>query len=117
MSAADVKARFPEFASVPDALVDAVYAESARQVGSNWREEHRDDGRLYLTAHFLALEGRGTSSGSASGGPITEITVGDVTEKYASAQSSGDVFGFKSTAYGQRFLNLRRRNVVSVAAV
>ena len=105
-SAATIKERFPEFASVDDAAVDAAAA-TALTLSSVSPEATR-----YLTAHLLALNAqRGTGVAEPDGGDgiIMSEGVGSVRVGYKTqARDEGDVF-FARTEYGRTFLALERR--------
>lgn len=124
-TAADLKARYPEFAPVGDALVSAVIGEAALFVDESWRESDRAPAILARAAHMLALEGeparaQGSGSGVANG-TVRRVKVGDVETEFApriqgaeaSAMSSMSL-GLTDTPYGKRFLELRRRNFPGV---
>ena len=121
-TAADLKARFPEFAPVADGLVGAVIGEAAGSVDETWRGADRSPAILALAAHMLALEGEpGRTNGTSTGagvGAVQSIKVGDVETQFGS-RGAGVVAGAASlgltdTTYGQRFIALRRRNFPSV---
>jgi len=117
--AADLKTRYPAFAGVADALVNAVLADAALWIDDRWRESDRVPAALALAAHMLAVEGAiDGGSGTAINGPVASSKVGDVSVTFAGrASGSGDFSGFAETAYGQAFLRLRRRNFPAVLAV
>lgn len=121
----DLKARFPEFSSVSDTLLDLILAEAQERVGETWLERDRKPATLYLAAHMLALEGEpGRSAGGTSGGvsgPVKRRKVGDVETEFAGFEvSSGGAStdaGYEVTAYGRQFLHLLRLNFPAVAVV
>ena len=122
--AADLKARFPEFAAVSDTLVNLVLAEAIAEAGDHWREDDRKPAQLYLAAHLLASEGepQRTSSGDGIGasGPVKRDRVGDAETEYAGAGSSASgasTSTYGGTIYGRRFEAIMRRNVPTVAVV
>ena len=86
-TAADLKARFPEFTDVSDTLVNLILAEASAQVGETWIERDRKPATLYLAAHMLAMEGEpGRSAGGTGGGtsgPVRRRKVGDVETEFA----------------------------------
>lgn len=122
-TATDLKVRFPEFAPVSDALVSLILGEAMDMVGPTWMERDRKPATLYLAAHMLAMEGEPARSAGATGGgatgPVKRRKVGDVETEFAGF--GGPVDGSKSnyglTAYGQRYLDLLRRNFPAVVAV
>lgn len=128
--AATVKARYPEFMSVADALVTLVLAEAITDVDERWIEADRARAQMALCAHYLAVEGEpGRSSAIASGnahdpliGPIRSDKVGDVATEYlghGSGNSSGGITkeDYHRTPYGSQFLKLRARSFPAVVAV
>lgn len=123
-TAADLKARFPELATVPDTLVDLILAEASAQVGDTWIERDRNPAALYLAAHMLAIEGepgRSKSNGAdatGASGPLKRFKVGDLETEFAGFGSvSGDFGNYGLTAYGQRYLELLRKNFPAVSVV
>lgn len=124
-TSADLKARFSEFAAVPDTLVNLILAEAQAQVGETWLERDRKPATLYLAAHLLAMEGEpGRSAGGTSGGvtgPMKRRKVGDVETEFAGFGVSGGGAatdaGYEMTAYGGQFLRLLRLNFPAVAVV
>lgn len=124
-TASDLKARFPEFTSVSDALVNLILGEATAAVGETWLERDRKPATLYLAAHTLAMEGEpGRSAGGTGGGvtgPVKSRTVGDVRTEFAGFGASGggavSDAGYEMTAYGRQFLRLLRLNFPAVAVV
>lgn len=112
-TAAELKARFPVFEGVSDAIVSACIEDAERVIGSEWREEDIPAGTILLAAHYLVSEdATGGGSGSISINQIKRQKLGDAEVEYhipqdrSSAQSN-----LEDTAYGQRFLSLARRNL------
>jgi len=124
-TAADLKARFSEFAAVPDTLVNLILAEAQAQVGETWLERDRKPATLYLAAHLLAMEGEpGRSAGGTGGGvsgPVKRRKVGDVETEFAGFGVAGGGAAtdasYEMTAYGRQFLRLLRLNFPAVAVV
>lgn len=124
-TAADLKARFPEFASVADATLELILAEAIGQVGDTWLERDRRPAQLYLAAHMLAMEGepaRSMGSGTVGGvtGPMKSRTVGDVRTEFAGFAGAGGATtdaGYETTAYGKQFLRLLRLNFPPIAVI
>lgn len=124
-TAADLKARFPEFVPVSDTLVSLILDEAVAQVGDTWMERDRKPATLYLAAHMLAMEGEPARSAGGTGvgtsGPVKRRKVGDVETEFAGVGSDGSfgsgVSGYGLTPYGQRYLDLLRRNFPAVAVV
>lgn len=115
---ADLKVRFPAFASVPDPTIQAALDEATPQVDETWvSEQDFRLGRLLLAAHILTLDSHGDSSGDAAG--FRRLRSGSLEIEPASQVDLGyaDAGVLGSTAYGRRFLDLRRRNIPAVVAV
>lgn len=121
-TSADLKARFSEFAAVPDTLVNLILAEAQAQVGGTWLERDRKPATLYLAAHLLAMEGEpgrsASGQGAATTGPVRRRKVGDVETEYAGyGASEYGRSGYGASEYGLRFAELMRRNFPAVAVV
>lgn len=64
-TAADLKARFPGFAAVDDAVVTAAIDEAALLVDNSWSSQATFTlGRMLVAAHILTLDGHGTGAES-----------------------------------------------------
>jgi hypothetical protein len=130
-SAADFKARYPEFTAVPDVTVTAVIADAEGEVGATWIDQDRRPAVLALSAHWLAGQGYQHAQNGEGGsavpvaGPLRSSKVGDVDESYGAAGKAPGAPGGKdaaasdlsATAYGQRFMALRRRSFPSAMVV
>lgn len=120
---ADLKARFPAFAAVPDEVVQGALDEAALQVDETWVSEADFRlGRLLLAAHILTLDGHGTGpeSEAAAAGAMgfKRMKSGQLElERFSSADAGGDGSVLGSTSYGRRFLELLRRNFPAVVVV
>lgn len=129
---ADFKARFPEFAAVPDAVIGMILTDEAIPlVDTTWLESDRRPAQLYYTAHQLALQGYpGNLVGGVSvptGGSAQAIKrrkVGDVEVEYQNenerigvGNTNLDRGGYGLTLYGQQFLRIMRRNFAPTIAV
>jgi hypothetical protein len=124
-TAADFKARFPEFGTVPDSLITAIIAEQEPQVGPTWEDRDRRPALLHLVAHMLSLAGwpakdQSGATGNVGNGRMKRRKVGDVEVEYATAASGGaggGVSQYASTSYGQTFLTYLRRNFAGARVV
>lgn len=121
-TAADLEARFPEFASVDDAIVTAAITEAGLQVDQSWSEADYTLALMLLAAHTLTLEGRGTGTQAqlAAVGDFSRIKSGDLEVQRAQKTGAGgfsanDVLA--STNYGARFLEIRARNFPSILII
>lgn len=120
---AELKARFPAFASVDDAVVQSALNEAGMQVDDSWVSEA--DFRLginLMAAHILTLDGLGTGAEaeSAAAGALGFKTMksgGLTLERFSAADNGagGDVLSL--TTYGRRFLDLLKRNIPAVMVV
>lgn len=124
-AAADLKARYPAFASVADATVTYVLEEASAQVDDNWLAQDIAPAIMAYAAHLLAVEGAGVTVTIGTGdsvqvaGPVDAVQVGDVRTSFAAGVTrakmvmKGDETGLRETAFGRRFLELRRRNAAA----
>lgn len=120
-TAAQMKARFPEFATVSNDLIDMVIQDAEIYVDDSWRDEDRAPAVRFLAAHMLVTQGYGSGAGAggagaAAAGPISSLSVGDASVSFGTRAGSA-VAGIgsadaalMSTAYGQQFVSLRDAN-------
>lgn len=120
----DFKTRFPQFASVPDATVQAILDEAIPQVGETWLERDRTPGVLHLVAHLLASQGIGViapGGGAAVTGAVKRRKVGDVEVEFAGVGGGSGtgsfVAAYNTTSYGIKFLEYLRKNFPAIAVV
>ena len=104
---ADIKLRFPEFATVDDARIQLFIDDATDTV--NTKCHNSDLMVAYLTAHLLTL---GTQTEAGDTTPIQTIaseSVGDVSRSFGgtTSASSNDNF-YTGTSYGMRYLDLRK---------
>jgi hypothetical protein len=114
---ADLKARFPGFAAIADAVVQSALDEAALQVGAGWTSEADVRlGRLLLAAHVLTLDGQGSGAEAvaAAAGGFRRMRSGALELERTAEAAPG---ALDSTGYGRRFLELMRRNVPAVTVV
>ena len=128
-SALDLKARYPEFAPVDNALIGSVINEAAAQVSTRWLERDYVPAIINLAAHLLASEGEPSRTRNngvvvADLGPIKSVQVGAITTTYASrdeseSQTTSSVAPnqLADTVYGKRYLMLLRANFAGVMVV
>ncbi len=122
---ATFKTRYPEFATVSDALIQLMINDAVAEVGETWVEKDRARAQMLLVAHWLTMEGEpgrtASGQGSAGTGPIKRDKVGDVETEFAtpgaSSSQGGALGNYTMTAYGQEYLALMRRNFPAVAVV
>lgn len=119
-TAADITARFPVFADVDPAVINAMIEEAARFLDEAWNEDDYPIAYRYLVAHMLVMEGALQSSGGpgVATGPIQSEKLGDASVTYAQPGASSGAFSeFMQTVYGRRYLEIMRRNLPLVIVV
>lgn len=110
-TAAELKARFPVFEGVADAIVAACLDDAEKVVGDAWLERDRDAGRILLAAHYLVSEDAlGGGAASTAANPVRRQKLGDAEVEYQAIRNSGGD-ELEDTAYGRRFMALARRNL------
>jgi hypothetical protein len=115
-TAADLKARFPAFSAVDNAVVTQALADAARLVDESWTEGDFATARVLYAAHVLTLDGLGTGGEAAL---ILQLPPGfkrmkaggsEIERASSSSSSSGSSLLLDQTSYGLRFRSLLRRN-------
>lgn len=115
-TAANLKERYPAFASTSDQVVEMFLAEASSYVGSNWTEADYRLGMMSVAAHNLSSEGYGAAiqvptPHAVLGASIKRRKVGDVETEYnVAAPSSGASLQsmLSSTPFGRTYLRLVR---------
>jgi hypothetical protein len=109
-----LKARFPAFADVADATLEAALVRARRHVDDTWIEDDRAEAEMLYAAHDMTLDGLGaTREAQLAGFKRLKLDTLEL-ERQASA---GDPGTLKSTSYGVRFAELRRRSHPGVKAI
>lgn len=101
----DVRSRFANLASTtkyPDALIQSLIDEAARQVDTSWIEADFQTAVLYLVAHLASVEKQYGSGGAEL---ASESVGGIFSVSYRETKTE-----LESTVYGKRFLALLKRN-------
>ena len=122
------KTRFPEFAEVADARIEAIIGEARSFVDETWIPADFAPAIRFLAAHMLAMEGANSDAPAtvATTGPVQMVKVGDVSTEFSrpggASMAGGDTAAMSDrwlneTAYGVRFLALRRRSFPAIHAV
>lgn len=114
---ADIKADFPVFSSVDDAVIQRRIDRTPMFVDESWLESDYNWAKSLLTAHFLTEDGFGTGTDaelSAQGlSNVSRLKSGTLDVTFKSAADSGDSDvpePWGSTSYGRRFWALMRKN-------
>jgi hypothetical protein len=108
----EIKARFPEFASVADARIALALIDAGVWVDTSWTEASYGPAMRYLTAHILLTEGALNDGAAAVDGVLVSESLGDATRTWRSRAEQLGISGLDAelagTTYGQRFLAIRR---------
>lgn len=117
---ADLKARFPKFAAVDDAVIQTALDEAARQVDETWLEGDFAMARMLYACHVMTMDGLGAGAeakGFANGtNDFKVIKSGALTLERGSSSSSSGGGGnpaydlLMSTSFGRRFAGLLQQN-------
>lgn len=120
-TAAEVKARFPEFAAVDDSVINAVIAEAGSFVDDSWIEADATTAAMFYVAHELVMAGQGTSAAAkvAQVGDFSRIKSGDleVQRNAGSAQVASANGTLGLSRYGLKFLELRGRSFPGILSI
>ena len=111
---ADLKARFPAFVDVDDAIINTALAEAALRVDQSWLSQ--DDftlGRLLYAAHVLTLDGHGAGIEAelARSGTLSFQTMrsGSLTLTRGNSAGTGNQSAgstLNQTQFGRRYAEL-----------
>lgn len=100
VTAADVKAYAPEFASVADPRVELMIEYGQNFLSeTKWKSKFKM-GLILITAHLLELGNR-----EGVGGAVTSESAGGMSVSYAAPDSKD---ALASTSHGQMFATLKR---------
>jgi hypothetical protein len=127
-TAAELKARNPEFTDVSDPRVEIFIEEASSMVDESWVERDFKPAILALASHNMSMEGEPhrsqgkVTNALTDGRPISSRKVGDVSTAFESSDTStseqdkGSTFtsGLSKTAYGKKYLSLLRLNQPTV---
>lgn len=111
---ATFKARFTEFASIDDTLIQLLLDESYLLLSDE--NKYQDTMVLYLTAHNLVVQQNQSNGNSGASKTVANKTVGNVSVGYANPTiENSDLAYYNSTSYGQNYL--RYKNALCVGNV
>lgn len=100
------KIRFPEFASIDDAIIQMLLDEAYLFIGEN---KYQDTMVLYWTAHNLVIQQNQESGNSGASSTVASESVGNVSTSYAMPTiDNSDIAFYMSTSYGQKYLQYKR---------
>lgn len=117
--AAALKAKFPVFAAVEDAVIASAISEADSYVSTAWSEADYLPAYLLAAAHILTLDGHGSGTEATIHkdglGGFKRFKSGPL--ELERAAGAIDVSGLKATSFGERYLRLLRRNFPAVLVV
>ena len=113
-TAADLIARYPAFAAVPEITINVHISDAAASgVDTSWAEGDYAPAIAALAAHTMSLVGLGAQSeaeGYARTG-LTRIRSGNFDASFSEARvAAASGGGFNATMYGRQYYVLLRRN-------
>lgn len=109
LTPAEVKARFPEFDSVDDALVSVAITEAYELT------DVKHTATLWCVGHLLALDRERTAKPDGGSGVVTEEKEGGLSRSYKTMSDEGDRCAFfETTPYGRRVLMYEARSPEAV---
>lgn len=105
---ADIKIKFPEFASLSDSLIQSYLDEAYLEVDEGRAGDYYDLLIYYLTAHYIALALQASSGQNRGSGIVTSMSVGDTSIGFGGINSNSNAdFYYQQTSYGLRYLKYR----------
>lgn len=109
ITTAEFKIRFPEFISEADPRIELFIADSIIVINEVYWDIKYNLGLYYLTAHYLILANKAANGSATASGAVASKSVDGVSTSYSSAtpDDESDAY-YASTAYGQRYLTLRK---------
>lgn len=114
----ELKARYPEIKQA-DETVGLVISEAALEVDQTAWGKFYQAGVMALAAHMLSISGRrGGDGAGALPGPVTSKKAGDIALSYAAPPVANiSEAMLASTAYGQRYLQLRQLIAIGIRVI
>ena len=124
-TAADLKERFPFFASVDDGMVAEYITQAGRNVDDSWLVDDQASATTYLACHLMYVDGvasGGTPPGGAGGaGFVTSKSIGDSSTSYGTSsylKGGGSATDqYRSTVWGRNYLDLLRKNQPGILVI
>lgn len=109
VDAADIKARFPEFAATDTATIDRWLTEAGRYHNAECWGAKSDDGLAWLAAHMLKAYGAPCGPAALGPGPVTGSREGQVSASW-SPLTVPKIFAkddLGTTTYGRHYLSIQ----------
>lgn len=106
---ADIKADFPVFAGVDDAVIQRRIDRTASWVDDSWGADE-EYAKSLLTAHYLVLDGLGGGDAEITAyreAGVTKLKSGTLDVTFSEVASGGSEFD--ETGFGRRFYALLRK--------
>ncbi len=105
------QARFPQFATIPEATFNVYLGDAVLEMGSieaRWLDLY-DVAQAYLVAHMLSMAEKFSVGDHTPQQPLRQKVVDGVEVEYAVSRDSVDNFdNYLSTSYGQQYTKYRR---------
>lgn len=98
---ADVKMVAPEFETLSDAVIDYAIGIADRQISASAFGDRVVEAGSYLTAHLLFIR-----KNTGATGPVTGVTVGQVSMTYGMIKAAMHADSLASNRYGQEYERL-----------
>lgn len=116
---AALKMRYPAFSAVQDATIEYWLKDAERYVATSWSEGDYAPGLMAAAAHNMARAGVAGITGNDVAGfaaaGVTHFRSGSFQAQFSDEAVKAQVAGgWASTSYGQEYLMLLRRNVMSM---
>jgi hypothetical protein len=96
--------RFPEFENVEKPVIQTALDDATASVSTSWADNDYQPAIMFLAAHYLAV-----GQMQINGGQLNSVTMGSIALTYV--RNTTDTSLVSSTAYGQRFAEIRARNI------
>lgn len=106
-TAAALKARYPVFSAVDDAVVNAAIVDAQSMVDSSWIEADYQPALMLYAAHLMTSDGIGATTEAQLAG-FKSLQVGSLS--LTRSDNAGAAGELTSTTFGTRFLTYLRRN-------
>ena len=107
VTAADIRATFPEFDGVSTATIDRWREHAERRVSVTQWGDKAGDGILWLTAHLLHVTCKQSSGQTVASGPVSSAKADGLSLAFAVPARMTSSW-LASSSYGQYYLDLRR---------
>ncbi|MEP0316756.1 MAG: DUF4054 domain-containing protein [Hyphomonas sp.] len=114
-TATTLKARFPAFADVTDAVIEAALVRARRVVDDSWLADDRQEAEHLHAAHEMTMEGLGSTNEAQLAG-FKKLKLGTLELERDTSTANYDA-PYGQTTFGQRFRDILRRNHPGILAI